>query len=112
MKSLSSVKKSKEFYEMEKRLKRARQELKKVHGDVEGVSFTDEEVMFLERELEAIRAIFRLLGAVLKGGYASVGVVDAELFAIEERRQWGDECLDCGDAWPSDGSHDCSCISR
>lgn len=105
------AKKSKEFYEMMKSLKRVKQELKKVNDDVEGVSFTDEGVMFLEREIEAIGAILRLLDAELKGDNTNVDV-DAELSAIEERRQWGEECLVCGDAWAGDGSHDCSCVSH
>ncbi len=105
------AKESKEFYEMMKSLERVKQELKKLGDDVEGVSFTAEELLLLERELEAGRAMLRLLDAELKGGNTNVDV-DAELFAIEERRQWGDECLGCGDAWPSDGSHDCSCVSH
>lgn len=109
------AKESKEFYEMKKRLKRAVQELKIVKKNLDEVdgfpSLTDEDVLLLEREIEAGRAMLRLLDAVLKGGHTSVDV-DTELFAIEERRHWGDECLDCGDAWAGDGSHDCSCISR
>ena len=109
---MSSVEKSKEFYEMQKGLKRACHELKKFHDEVgDFPSLTDEEVLLLEREIEAGRAMLRLLDAVLKGGYTSVDV-DTELFEIEERRQWGDNCLVCGDAWPSDGSHDCSCVSH
>jgi ParB-like chromosome segregation protein Spo0J len=77
------------FTEVDARLSEARLELKEALDAVRDVDFTEEEVELLERQNDAVAGMSRLFGSALMGD--SETDWDAELYKLEQRRQWGAE---------------------
>lgn len=75
------------FMSVDARLTKARQELKEALVEVRDVEFTDEEVMLLERQNEAVQGMSKLLASALVGDSGTDW--DAALADLEERRQNG-----------------------
>jgi hypothetical protein len=77
------------FMEADGRLSKARRELKKALDAAREVEFSDEEVELLVRQGEAARDMASLFIAAVSGDSGTDW--DAELFDLEQRRQWGPE---------------------
>ena len=77
------------FMEADGRVSNARRELKKALDAARDVEFSDEEVELLVRQGEAARDMASLFIAAVSGDAGTDW--DAELYELEQRRQWGPE---------------------
>lgn len=75
------------FLEVDARLSKARRELKEALDTIRDVEFSEEEVVLLERQNEAVEGMSRLVASALVGDSGTDW--DAELKQLEERRQYG-----------------------
>lgn len=75
------------FLEVDARLSKARRELKEALDSIRDVEFSEEEVELLERQNDAVKGMARLVGSALTGDSGTDW--DAELAALEEKRQYG-----------------------
>jgi hypothetical protein len=79
---------TKERKKVQRRLSRARQEMKAALQKVRDVQFSEVDVELLRSQNEAVQGMTRLLEAALSGD--SDTDLDAVLAELEERRQWGE----------------------